>query len=376
MRKEQRVEICVIGGGIFGLSAAYHVAKAGNEVLVVERGGIGREASGAHAGSVALQNKPLKMLPFMMQALKKWEGLSEELGFDVGYERRGGFRIASGEEDVIALETLLPEQRAAGVPLEFLEGQTLRKEAPYLKDIVVAANYCHLDGLANPFKTVFAYAKAIERYGGKIIRHTPVTHISSEGHDVLIHTPNKTIIAKKVINAAGVWAGSVALMMGVSLPIAGTALMCSITETGRKVFPHMVTHAMGNLTLKQIDGRILIGGAWRGDGDPYTGKKKVNLSNFKGSISWACEAIPEMQRFKILRSWIGFSAQTPDRLFLMGQLPPYNGRFYVMAGGASGFSLAPVTGKIMAEWVLSDSVPDNAGLFDTKRFFKNSMESL
>jgi len=161
-------------------------------------------------------------------------------------------------------------------------------------------------------------------------------------------------------------------MMAVSLPITWVVNMVSVTDPGPVVIPHIVTHICGNLTLKQLDGRILIGGAWRGDGDPYSGRKQVNLSNFKGNIAWACQAAPAIRRFRILRSWVGFQGQSPDRLFVMGELPPYDGRLYVMAGGSAGFSLSPIIGETMAEWILSGSMPENAHLFDVRRYLKDN----
>ncbi|MBW2154907.1 MAG: FAD-binding oxidoreductase, partial [Deltaproteobacteria bacterium] len=357
-----------IGGGIYGLVTAYHLLESGSDVLIIERGQVGMEASRANAGSIGVQNKPLKMLPATVRAAYRWEKLSEELDFDVGYERRGGFRIAHGPEDAAMLRDRIPHQQAAGVPLEYVNGKTLRQVAPYLGEQVVAATYCHLDGLADPFKTVYAYSKAVVRLGGRILDHSPVKRIIDEGSHIRLETPSESITTVKVINTAGAWAASISAMMGVSLPITWVVNMVSVTEPGPLIIPHIITHIRGNLTLKQLNGRILIGGAWRGDGNPYTGRKQVNLFNFRGNIAWASRAVPAIQRFRILRSWVGFQGQSPDRLFMMGELPPYDKRWYIMSGGSAGFSLAPIIGDMMAQWILSGSVPEGAELFDVRRY--------
>ena len=364
----QTAEICIIGGGIYGLVIAYHLVSAGSDVLIVDRGPIGMEASRANAGSVGVQNKPLKMLSHMVNAAHRWETLSDELGYDVGYERIGGFRIAHTDEDVATLEKRIPAQKAAGVPLELLKRDELRKETPYLADSVMAAAYCFLDGKADPFKTVFAYSKAIKQLGGRFLTHSPVRQIKHESDHILVKTTQANILAGKVVNAAGAWAAAISVMMGRFLPISWVVNSVSVTETGRLIFPHLITHIRGNLTLKQADGRILIGGAWRGDGNPYDGRKQVNLGNFKGNINWACQAIPMIKKFRVLRSWVGFQGQSPDRLFMLGELPPFNGRQYAMVGGSGGFSLAPVYGELMAEWILSGNVPKDASIYDIRRY--------
>ena len=236
----------------------------------------------------------------------------------MGYERHGGFRIGSSEEDVELLKSRIPVQREAGVPVEFFEGEALRKEAPYLSSEVLAACYCHLDGKADPFKAVFAYARAFEGLGGKILTHSPVKRMRSEGKQIIVETPNVSILANKAVNTAGAWAGSVGAMMGVPLPITWALNMGTITEPGPEIIPHIVTHCRGNLTVKQADGRVIIGGAWRGDGDPFTGRQQINLTNIKGNLAWAYTMIPAIRNFRVLRSWSGFQGQSPDRLFMMG----------------------------------------------------------
>ena len=372
MREKRNVDICMIGGGIYGLVTAYHLAKIGRDVLVIDRGSFGMEASWSNAGSIAIQNKALNMLAETVKAAYRWENLSEELGLDVGYERRGGFRVASSEGDVEMLRSRIPIQQKAGVPVELVEGQVLQKEAPYLSTKVLVAGYCHLDGKANPFKAVLAYAKAFERLNGKILTYAPVKRLRSEGKQVAVETPSVSILANKVVNTAGAWAGLVSAMMGVPLPVTGALNMGTITETGPEIIPHIVTHCNGNLTVKQAKGRIIIGGAWRGDGDPFTGHHQVNLVNIKGNLSWACTMIPALKGFRILRSWSGFQGQSPDRVFMMGELPPYDGRFYMMAAGSGGFGLAPIIGQQMAEWIhlgsVRENITDNLKLFDVRRY--------
>ena len=367
-RTRQTAEICIIGGGIYGLVMAYHLVSAGHDVLIVDRGPVGMEASRANAGSIGVQNKPLKMLPHMVQAARRWAELADELDHDIGYKVIGGFRIAHTQEDIVALQSGLATQQDAGVPLEFVTNKALRTAAPYLADGVQAATFCSMDGKADPLKTVLAYTKAIRRGGGRFLTHAPVKRVAQKDGGMQIHTPQSVIVAEKVVNATGAWAVAVGAMMGKILPISWVVNSVSVTAPGPAVLPHLVTHVRGNLTLKQVDRRILIGGAWRGDGDPYSARKQVNLANLKGNVAWACHAIPAIKQFQILRSWVGFQGQSPDRLFIMGELPPFNGRQYAMLGGSGGFSLAPVLGELAAAWISSGRRPDGTQRYDVRRY--------
>jgi glycine/D-amino acid oxidase-like deaminating enzyme len=199
-----------------------------------------------------------------------------------------------------------------------------------------------------------------------------VKRVRSEGKQIIVETPNVSILANKAVNTAGAWAGSVGAMMGVPLPITWALNMGTITEPGQEIIPHIVTHCRGNLTVKQADGRVIIGGAWRGDGDPFTGRQQINLTNIKGNLAWAYTMIPAIKSFRVLRSWSGFQGQSPDRLFMMGELPPYDGRFYAMAGGSGGFGLSPIIGEMMAEWIhkgwMAEDSTENFRLYNVRRY--------
>lgn len=106
--------VCVVGAGVIGVAAALELAERGIDTLVLERGEAGLEASAANAGTLAVQNKPLAALPAALRAVELWAGLSDRLGIDVEYERRGGFRVAHTEEDVARLEAAVRAQRDAG----------------------------------------------------------------------------------------------------------------------------------------------------------------------------------------------------------------------------------------------------------------------
>lgn len=362
-------EVCVIGAGVMGVSAAFHLADRGSGVLLLERSMPGLEASGATAGTLALQNKKPEAIPLVLRALDIWSTLSDRLQADVEYEVRGGFRVAHAEEDVQRLEESVRVQQALGVPSEMVYQPQLSTAAPYLSPSVRAGSYCQRDGMANPFSTVRAFLQAACRRGARLWTGCSVARIVVRGdHDFVVSTNLGNVRARAVVAAAGAWNLEVAQSVGVTLPIKTELLQGSITDCGSPLFPHVITHVRGNLTLKQqrLTGKVLIGGAWPGDGDRETGLKRVRRESLIGNLGWAIETLPGLAQRRLLRSWVGFEGRTPDKLLLSGPMGPAG--MYVLGCSGGGFTLAPIAGQIAAEFIIDGrpSVPCDA--FNVQRF--------
>ncbi len=347
-------DVCVIGGGVMGASAAYYLAAAGLEVTLLERGSPGREASGANAGTLAVQNKPLGAVPAVMECLRMWGELSEKLGSDVEYERRGGFRVAHSGEDLALLERQSSDQKTAGAPTEMFYSDRLRGEAPYLSPKIPGASYSPMDGMANPFLTLRAFLKAAERRGARVRSDCEVTGIESKGDGGFrIRTPTGALSTPRIVSAAGVWNSHIARMVGVKLPIRPLVQQAMITTSFRTLFPHIVTHVRGQITLKQqrSSGKIQIGGGWPGDGDEERGVSSLRRESVEGNLRIACATIPELIRTRLLRAWTGFEGRTPDKLLLAGPVGPEG--FFVLGCASGGFTMSPLGGEIITDHVLS-----------------------
>ena len=362
-------EVVVVGAGVLGVAAAFELASAGKDVLVIERGQAGLEASGANAGTLAVQNKPLAAIPAVLRAVSLWTDLSERLGQPIEYERRGGLRVAHSIEDEVKLEKAVTDQRLAGAPLEILRGAALREAAPYLHQDVRAASYCALDGMANPLATFRAYLCAGRRLGVRLVTEAPVLGVEIRGdHEFVLNTRLGAVRARHVVSAAGAWTRDFVRHFGVDLPLGAEVLQASITDSHTPLFPHIVTHVRGNLTLKQQrSGRILVGGAWRGEGDPATGRKELVLESLSGNYKWAIDTVPGIKEARVLRAWPGFEGRTPDKLLLAGALPSPKG-VYVLGCGGGGFTFSPLAGRLAADFITRGTVEGLARPFNPARF--------
>lgn len=361
-------QVCVVGAGVIGAAAAFEIARRGMRVVLVDRSDAGLEASAANAGTLAVQNKPLASIPAAMRAVADWEGLSTRLGFDIEYERRGGYRVAHTEEDLARLEDAARAQRERGAPVEMVGARELARQAPYLDPSIRAASYCAHDGMANPLAVFRAFLGAAVRAGADLRTRRAVTGIEVLGdHDFNVRTVAGDLRCEWVVAAAGAWNRGIARMAGIDLPLSTEVLQASITDSHLPVFPHVVTHVRGNLTLKQQrSGRILIGGAWRGEGDEATGEKRLVRESLIGNYRWAARTIPATSRARLLRAWPGFEGRTPDKLLLAGSVGSPRG-LYMLGCGGGGFTFSPLAGRIAADYITKGAVADFARPFDPQR---------
>ena len=273
----QEAGVCIVGAGVMGAAAAWHLTQRGVDVLVIDRSVAGSEASGATAGTLAIQNKRPAAIPFVLRALDMWRSLSEHLGADVEYEVRGGLRVAHTAEDAEKLERAVVQQRAFGVDVEMIYPPQLRTFAPYLSPGVQAASYCSRDGMANPFATVRAFLRGATGAGARVEAGCTVTNAWCDAErGFMLQTSKGAVRCRILLAAAGAWTKDLARMLGVDLPIRTELLQALITNFGPQIVPHVITHVRGNLTLKQQrhSGKVLIGGAWPGTGSLESGRKE------------------------------------------------------------------------------------------------------
>ncbi|HJO05189.1 MAG TPA: FAD-dependent oxidoreductase, partial [Acidobacteriota bacterium] len=203
--RDRSFDVCVVGAGVMGLSASHELALRGARVLCVEKGEPGRGATGATAGTLAVQNKRSGSVPLALHAVADWQEMSSRLDHDVEYERRGGVRVADDARSREKLERSAAEQAELGATVEMVEPPDLFELAPYLARSTIAATYCPEDGMANPFATVRGYLDACTRTGNVTFRHGE--RVSSleptDGSSFVVHLDDERIHCGSVLVAVG-----------------------------------------------------------------------------------------------------------------------------------------------------------------------------
>lgn len=361
-------DVVVIGAGIMGVATAFHLAEAGVDVLVVDRAGPGSEASGVNAGTLALQNKKTPMIPMAIEAARTWAEMGRLLDADVGYVRCGGIRVAESEAEALDLAKAVADQQALGLDVSLLDPPSLREMRRFLGPGVVAASYCPADGFGNPLVATRAFARAAERRGARFLLKARVTAIRTAADGLRVETSQGTLTAGRLVNAAGVWAGQVAALLGIQIPIRCDVNQLLISHRCPPILPRVITHIRGNLTLKQLPvGSVIVGGGWQGRGGLDGDVKELDVGNLAGNLRLATRVVPALRRLTILRAWSGFEGVSLDALPLCGPVRGVEG-FYVVACARGGFTLGPVLGRLVAELLTSGRTSLPIDAYDPLRF--------
>jgi sarcosine oxidase, subunit beta len=175
-----------------------------------------------------------------------------------------------------------------------------------------------------------------------------------------------------VLLAAGAWIPDLARLVGINLPLYPKLQQVLVTEPGPMLFPEIVTHISGRLTLKQQSdtGKVLVGGGWRGTGPAEPGKHRIDRANMVSNVQLALATIPGMASLRLMRGWSGIEGRSPDRLPVMGPVGDPPG-LHVLGCSAGGFTLSPILGRIMAEIIVDEKVALSYAEFGVKRLTAN-----
>jgi len=372
-------DVAVIGGGVTGLAAALHAAREGASVALLDRGYAAAEASGGNAGSLHLQllswdfgqkavaggGPALRTLTLQAESIDLWSQLQSELGADFGMKVTGGLMLAENPDQIAFLEAKAKAEAGAGVETHFIGADDIRRIAPAVSDIFVAAAWCPGEGKIDPLSANRALLAAVRVAGVTIAELTPVRAIAADGDGYTLHTSRGKMRAGRIVIAAGGWSAELGAMLGVPLPVRGAPLQMVVTEPAPPLVDCLIAHADRHLTLKQVAaGSILIGGAWPSRVNAR-GQPEVLPDSLEGNLWVACRTIPAIAGLDVIRSWGAMNIDI-DGAPLLSHLPGHPR--IVVAATANGYTLGPLMGREAAAGVLSGRMRRDLSEFDLDRF--------
>jgi glycine/D-amino acid oxidase-like deaminating enzyme len=363
-------DVVIVGGGIIGCSLAYYLARAGVEVLLLERSALNREASGTNAGSFHLQvaihqlqsldvsSQASRLVPeiaMYVAAADLWQTLEKELAADLNFHTTGGLMVAETAREFDVLVAKQQIEHAAGLETHNLTGSELRDFAPFLADDLAGASYCPREGHVNPLHTAPTFAlRAAERgaairVGAEVLSATPLKH-----GEFAVNTSRGTVRAKRVVNATGARAAEFALRSGLDLrSFRSEGLHVNVTEPWDPVLTPMIQHIGRRLTLKQsAENTFIIGGGWPADARPFPQRFRTEWRSAAGNIAVALRVMPMLHEVRLVRTWAGAGMFIEDMSPLVGEAAQLPGYFTCVA--TTGFTLGPLLAKWLAESMVSD----------------------
>lgn len=363
-------EIAIIGGGVMGTSIAYHLARRGARVTLIERDQLAAQASGASAGGVRQNGRDPRELPLAMAAIKRWHTLEDELEADVEFRMGGQMLVTESEDGIPVIKQFIEDQRARGLTLEYVEDPRLHELSPGLSPSIVGGLYTADDGQASAPLTTRAFAAAAGRLGARIMTGITVNRIVQAGGKVTgLETTAGPIACDWRVLAAGAWSPELALQVGLELPIKTMALQMLATAPA----PHMLDQTVGaigrRLSLKQVpSGSFIIGGGWPGDASLETRTGTTRLDSIRGSIEHATAIFPALKSLPLQRYWIGIEALAYDEVPIMGAIPGFANAALATGFCGHGFALSPIIGQLISEQIVDGAPSISLDAFKVDRF--------
>ncbi len=369
-----QIDVLIIGGGVLGCATAYHLARRGESVLIVERGELNQGASGANAGTLHVQmpgrhyraNYDRRDVTseereyiratdrLYAAAAKEWRTLESVLDSDLGVRQAGGLMVAETPDELESLKGKSRLQRPFGIETEILGTRDLLAMAPHLSERLVGASYNAEEGFANPLLVTPAYLRAAVRLGARIRRQTRVVAIGREERGgFTVRTSAGNVQARRVVCAAGAQTPEIASMLGLELPVVPHPLQVMVTEPWQPVLTQLIQHAGRQLSMRQTPhGTFVIGGGWPALADAVEGRLRTSLPSIVGNARVARDVLPCLDGVQVVRAWPGMTTATGtrNRVGIVGEYEREPGFFVVVAGGW-GFALSPVLSRLTAELV-------------------------
>lgn len=374
-------QFVIIGGGIHGCAAAWMLADAGEDVLLLEAAGIAAGASGGfgHRG-VRGNRRDLRELPLMRSAYRLWPTLSDRLGADTGYERIGGLNLIEQETTgtkggLVAARAHADVQNRNGVPTEVLDRDRLLDLEPNLGESVRAALYCPFDGTADHGATTAAFAAAARACGATIEEHSPVTGVEfSDGRATAVTTAGERRYevgqALLVLNNAGA-PDLLRDHFGVNLPI------WRILPQALRVVPpaqppmrHLIGHDHRSLSLKPLpDGGVMVSGGWRGVWNAGLGRGETVEANVRGNLQTAAEVYADLSDAQLdLADAARPESCSADEIPVIDRIPGTANALVGTGWTGHGFAIAPAVAEALAFWVRTGARPESLAPFSAARF--------
>ena len=358
-------DVVVVGSGAFGASAAYHLARRGARVVVLDRASLASQTSPRAAGLSSQVRATPALTRLAQRAVAKLATFTDDTGQPLRFTQSGALKIARTERDAEQLAREVARGAAAGVPIELVSVAEAQRRLPILGERgIVAITWSPTDCNVEPSELPLGYCRAAEKLGAVLLPHTPATGFAiGPGGVEGVRTPRGTIATGAVVDAAGGWARLVAAGLGGALPVVPTRHQLLITEPIPGVGPEFPIARVidANVYVRHERGGLMLGGY---ESDPLqpdvAAVADVAALPLDIKVLWRLahsvrEQFPIFQdpTIRVAEHRGGLPTLTVDDRYLAGPLPGVAGAWVMSGCCVGGLSVCPALGEAIAEWILN-----------------------
>ncbi|KZL02337.1 MULTISPECIES: FAD-dependent oxidoreductase [unclassified Pseudovibrio] len=378
----------IVGGGIVGCSTAYHLAKLGWDVVLLERKKLTSGTTFHAAGLVGQLRSNANITQLLGYSVDLYKRLEEETGQATGWKMNGGLRLACNHERWTEVQRQATTAHSFGLDMQLLTPKEAQDLWPLMQvDDVIGAAYLPSDGQANPSDITLSLAKGARLAGAQIFEDTKVLRVDVDKGVIRgVETSRGRIDCAVVVACCGQWTRDFAKHVGVNVPLVPMQHQYMVTEPIPGVPRDLPTlRDPDRLTYyKEEVGGLVMGGyeanplSWAEDGIPkdfhYT-LLDSDFGHFEPLMELSLGRVPALETAGIKELINGPESFTPDGNFIMGEAPELK-NFYVNAGfNAFGIAAGGGAGMALAEWIAKGEPLFDLWPVDIRRFGRPHFDS-
>ena len=364
----------IVGGGGHGLATAYYLAKEHGvrNVAVLEKGWIGGGNTGRNTTIVRSNYLWTEASLLYEHSMKLWEGLSQDLNYNVMFSQRGVYNLGHTLQDMRDIERRVNANRLNGIDAEVVTREQIRKAIPFINTSpdarypVLGASLQRRAGVARHDAVAWGFARAADALGVDIIEQCEVTGINRDGGKVTgVETTRGTIRSPKIGVVVAGHASVLAAMAGLRLPVESHPLQALVSEPLKPVLDTVIMSNAVHGYISQSDkGELVIGAGI----DAYLGYgQRGSFQTIEHTMQAIIELFPVFSRVRMLRQWGGIVDVCPDACPIISKMP-ITGLYFNCGWGTGGFKATPGSGWVFAHTIARDEPHELNAPFALERF--------
>jgi 4-methylaminobutanoate oxidase (formaldehyde-forming) len=372
----------VIGGGIAGCSAAYHLARYGSrQVVLLERANLSCGTTWHSTGNMETYRDDPMMLEMVRYGVSMCHDIQAESGQQVGWRNVGRVAYTDREARMLAMQAMPEIGRALGVEVELLTAREVARKLPIIDAAgLLGGVWIPSDGRVNPTDVVMAFAKAARQRGVSIREHAAVREVLvREGSVCGVATDTGIIECDTVVVAAGLWSNEIVKTCGIGLPLHALEHQYVITGPIAGVdasLPLFLSYddqlygreEVGGLIVGSLDDRAIPVAA-RGMAESFSfSLLNERWEQFEPYLQTALQRFPLLRAAGVKMLLNGPESFTPDGRMLLGPIAGVEGLYTACGFNSNGIALSPAAGRYIAEWITEGCASADVTALDVRRF--------